>query len=256
MKYDPIKDRIFSLIRLFPALRRSLYLCLDFLLLRQRYVKREIRRYFRDGDSFYDAGAGLCQYSDYILSRYPRSHVFATDLKTDYMQSYAAFRPRRFAYQTADLVSFRPKNAYSMAIAIDILEHIEDDRAVLTNLHHALKDGGHLIISTPSNLDEAARYTEEHVRPGYDKSELEAKLRDAGFKIISSRFSYGPFGALAWKLQMQIPLDMLSATLFNALVLVLWYPMFIPLMELLMRLDMLKENDHGNGIIIVAQKTS
>nr|MDK2850675.1 hypothetical protein [Candidatus Cloacimonadota bacterium] len=254
MKYEPVKDNIFSLIRLFPTLRRIFYFCLDFILLRQRYVKREIKKYFKDGDRFYDAGAGFCQYSDYVLRRYPRAQVFATDLKTDYLQSYASYVGQRFSYQTADLVSFCPKISYNMAIAIDILEHIEDDRAVLRNLHNALKEGGYLIISTPSNLDKAARYAEEHVRPGYNKADLEKKLRDLGFKIVSSKYSYGPFGALAWKLQMKFPLAMLRATKYGAIFLPFWYLILSPLMELLMRLDILVDNKQGNGIIIVANK--
>ena len=254
MKYDPIKDQLFSLVRLFPTFRALFYKMLDFLLLRQRYVKREIRRYFHDGDSFYDAGAGFCQYSDFVLKRYPKSRVFATDLKTDYLSSYASLAGKRFSFKTADLQNYEPQNKFDLAIAIDILEHIEDDCAAITNLYNTLKDGAHLIISTPSNLDEAARYAEEHVRPGYDKEELEAKLIACGFEIISSRYSYGAFGALAWKLQMQIPLAMLDATKFNALVLLLWYPMFMPLMEFLVRLDMMKQNRRGNGIILVARK--
>ncbi|HOT40487.1 MAG TPA: hypothetical protein PKV08_04640, partial [Candidatus Syntrophosphaera thermopropionivorans] len=73
MEYEPLKDRVANLIRIFPSLREKFYCLLDLLLLRQRYVKREINRLFKPEDRFlyYDAGAGFCQYSCYVLKKYP-----------------------------------------------------------------------------------------------------------------------------------------------------------------------------------------
>jgi SAM-dependent methyltransferase len=254
MQYDPIKDRLASIIQVFPALRRMFYMALDFLLLRQRYVKAEIRKYFKDGMRFYDAGAGFCQYSDFVLNSYPKSTVLATDLKTDYLFAYQQVADSRFFYKTADLQVFCPKQQYDMAIAIDILEHIEHDLKALQNFHAALSEGGILIISTPSDQDEAARFTEEHVRPGYSKDELEAKLTSVGFEIISSRYSYGLWGALSWKLMMKYPLALLNKNLAWGMILPFWYLTLFPISELLMYLDMNSYNLYGTGILIVARK--
>lgn len=254
MKYDPIKDIAASAIAVFPALRVCFYKALDLLLLRQRYVKREILRYGKPAMRFYDAGAGFCQYGWFVLNKFPDSIVFATDLKTEYLRSFSAVAGRRFSYKSADLQQFRPETKYDMAIAIDILEHIEDDISTLQNFHYALKDGGILIISSPSDLDEAAKFTEEHVRPGYNKNELEQKLMDAGFEIVTSSFSYGYFGAISWKLMMKYPLLMLKKHKILALILPLYYMVVYPFSELLMQADLKRKNTTGTGLIVVARK--
>lgn len=256
MQYDPIKDKLAGLITLFPTLRKYFYKMLNVLLLRQRYVLREIKRYAQADMKFYDAGAGFCQYSHFVLQHYPQSRVFATDLKTDYLSSYALQQGDRFSFQSADLQDFVPQRRYHMAIAIDILEHIERDVQAMQNLYTALQPGGILIVSTPSDTDEAAKFTAEHVRPGYAKAELEQKLRICGFEIKKSIYSYGVLGALSWKLMLKYPLQILAKNKLNILLLPFWYALVYPLCEILMYLDLQMHNSTGTGILIVASKPS
>jgi SAM-dependent methyltransferase len=255
MHYDPIKDAFARYIAIFPAFRSLFYLALDMLLLRQHYVKRAIHKHFKDGDTFYDAGAGFCQYSAYILKKYPRSKAFAVDLKTDYLDSFARFNKQRFSWQHADLQSFVPEDKFNMAIAIDILEHIEDDVSAIKNLHTALLEGGLLIISTPSDLDEAAKFTAEHVRPGYSKHDLEQKIVKCGFSLLSSEYSYGFWGALSWRLLVKLPLSIFSKSKLSALLWPFYYFVsFIPA-QLMMLLDIHIPKAKGTGIIIIARKS-
>lgn len=260
MQYDPIKDRLARFIGIFPWARKLFYVTLDLLLLRQRYVKKALRRHSPVSGNwrFYDAGAGFCQYSWYMLKTFQNCTVFANDLKTDYLSGFALYAriafPGRFFWQQADLQDFIPKNIYQIITAIDILEHIPNDVAVLRNFHACLNPGGKLIISTPSDTDEAAKFTEEHVRPGYNKDELEEKLKQAGFGIVESIYSYGKWGALAWRLQMKHPLSLLLKSRFFGLLLPFYYLLVLPLAEVLMRLDLAVNNKQGTGIIIVAEK--
>lgn len=260
MEYDPLKDKAAELIRLFPALRIAFYKALDLLLLRQRYVKQAIGKHFCPKLRFryHDAGAGFCQYSWFALNCYPLAEVFATDLKSDYLGDFSAFASDRFrgrfSCQAADLQSFIPRRKYDLITAVDILEHIPDDEAVLMNFHQSLAPGGILIISTPSDTDEAARFTEEHVRPGYNRDELEAKLRQLGFTIRESAYSYGRWGSLAWRLLIKRPLEMWRKSRLSILILPFYLMLAYPLAEILMRLDLRADNQSGTGIIIVAAK--
>ena len=262
MQYDPVKDQAARLIKANRSARILFYRMLDLLLLRQRYVKRALRQ---QGAAFgqlryYDAGAGFCQYSWYVLKRFPAARVLATDLKREYLEDFAAFAssrfPRRFAWLEADLQNFVPEEKFQLVTAIDILEHIPDDAAVLRNFHACLEEGGKLIISTPSDLDIAARFTEEHVRPGYNKLHLEELLGACGFELEESVYSYGKWGALAWRLLMKHPLALLGKSYLWAILLPLYYLIVLPVAEVLMRLDLRAHNARGTGIFIVARKTA
>lgn len=260
MQYDPLKDRVAVLIRLFPAARILFYRLLDLILLRQRYVKKYIRKYCCGFPKlrYYDAGAGFCQYSWYILQKLGQSRVLATDLKADYLEDFAQFlhpeMAARFSWQEADLQTFTPPDEYDLITAIDILEHIPDDLATLRNFQHCLTKGGMLLISTPSDTDEAAKFTEEHVRPGYNKAELEDKLRACRFEIRESLYSYGVWGGLAWRLLIKHPLNLLSQSKLALIILPFYLLLVFPLAQLLMHLDLKRKNKTGTGLIIIAQK--
>lgn len=260
MKYDPVKNIFARLIERYPLIRKAFYFALDYLILRQSYVKNLILKYFPKDKSFvfYDAGAGFCQYSDFIMSRYQNAEIIAMDLKTDYMDSYHRYRSikkdKSLQIYQGDLQHFVcPKNQ-DLTIAIDILEHIEDDIAVLKNIYESSNQNALLIISTPSNLDPAAAFTEEHVRPGYDINELRSKLESSGFKIIELKYSYGFWGRIDWLFTMKFPLTLIGISKIFMLVLPLYYFIGIPFHLSMMLLDMITHNKKGNGIICVAQK--
>ncbi len=262
MKYDIVKDKIAFLIALIPALRILFYKALNCLILRQQYVFSLIKKLFPDRDAkfkMYDAGGGYLQYSDYILSHYSNSEVFAVDIKEDYIEKYYSYikgtkKEERFSHYCADLQSFIPKDNFDLIIAIDIMEHIENDRAVLENFSQVLNKHGKLIISTPSTFDKAAAFTEEHVRPGYDLCDLVEKLESAGFKIDSKKYTYGKYGAWYWKMAMKTPLTLLDKNKLAFLLLPFYYLLTFPIFSVLMKIDQKSDNKRGNGILVVASK--
>jgi len=259
MQYDRVKDKFAVAIDKFPVFRKMFYIFLDMLLLRQWYVKREIKKYFpiRKQLRFYDAGAGFGQYSYFILNKFKKALVHAVDIKTDYMDSFADYAKnvgwQNFTIQQADLVDYTPKESFDLIIAIDILEHIENDEQVLRNFRKVLDKGGKLIISSPSNFDESAKFTAEHVRPGYSKEEIISKLEKAGFKIRSFEYSYGKFGHIYWKLALKIPLTFISKFKILAILLPIYYILFYPIAFGFMLLDYYNKNEIGTGVIVVAE---
>ena len=259
MHYDKIKDKFAGIIDCFPAFRKLFYLALDILLLRQWYVKKAIKKHFPKDKPirFYDAGAGFGQYSCFVLRYFKNARVHAVDLKTDYMNSFARYAGRvgwqDFTAEQADLADHIPKDKFDLIAAIDILEHIEEDEKVLQNFRKVLAEGGKLIISSPGTFDESARFTAEHVRPGYNKDEIISKLHSAGFKIVSFDYSYGKFGHLAWLLTLKFPLSLLGISKIFWLLLPVYYLVFYPVSALFMRLDLLLKNKVGTGLIVVAE---
>lgn len=259
MQYDKVKDKLANIVDKSPIGRKFFYLLLDLLLLRQWYVKREIKKHFLNQATirFYDAGAGFGQYSYFIFKHFWNAEVHAVDLKAAYMESFERFAKKQswkgFTAQRVNLVEYVPKDKFDLIIAIDILEHIEDDEKVLQNFKKVLNSKGKLIISSPSNFDESAKFTSEHVRPGYSKEEICSKLEKAGFKIDSFEYSYGKFGQLYWKLALKIPLSIFSKSNIFGIFLPFYYLIFYPIAFMLMLLDYYSKNEIGTGVIVVAE---
>jgi SAM-dependent methyltransferase len=88
------------------------------------------------------------------------------------------------------------EDAFDAAVLMEVLEHVEDDRAALSELRRVVRDDGLLILSVP-NLAAPAPLLERlpvrsvharegpeyHFRDGYSPGELTGLLADHGFRI-------------------------------------------------------------------------
>jgi len=73
---------------------------------------------------------------------------------------------------------------HGLVAMFDVLEHIDDDRGTLAWLASVLDPGGYLVLTVPAHpflFDERDR--QAHHRRRYRRSELEEKLRAAGFEV-------------------------------------------------------------------------
>jgi len=83
-------------------------------------------------------------------------------------------------------------------VCCNVLEHIEDDRATLTDMREILRPQGRLILLVPA-LARLYGSLDIHLRHfrRYEKPELERKLSEAGFRIEDCRFVNRP-GVFGW----------------------------------------------------------
>jgi len=91
------------------------------------------------------------------------------------------------------------RNAFDVAGAFDVIEHIEEDEAVLAAMRDTVVPGGGLILAVPqhpflwSDTDQKAH----HVRR-YRRGELESKVEAAGLRVrFSSSYASLLFPAMA-----------------------------------------------------------
>lgn len=83
-----------------------------------------------------------------------------------------------------DVTKGKVGDQFDMIAAFDVIEHIEDDAAALSNINQMLSKEGVLIISVPqhmflwSKLDEIVKHKRR-----YSRRELVGKLEDKGFVI-------------------------------------------------------------------------
>ena len=146
------------------------------------------------------------------------------------------------------------------------MEHIVDDQAVFENFYRSLKNGGMLLISTPSdkggsdvhehddNKNESESFIDEHVRDGYNAGQIQEKLKNAGFSKTEAKYSYGWPGKLSWKLSMKYPILMLNASKVFLVIIPFYYLLTYWLAFILNFIDVRKKHKTGTGLVVKAWK--
>ena len=141
------------------------------------------------------------------LSKHIRKHehVLLTDYRIDYLtelqRKWADQRDLRIGKldMTAredyeQLREFAPDSV----VFLNVLEHIEDDRAVLRSLMDTVPAGCRVVVLVPYNMKLYSEFDRAlgHFRR-YAQGELEGKMREAGFEV-EKQFFFNKFGIFAW----------------------------------------------------------
>lgn len=141
------------------------------------------------------------------LSKFLKSHgtLLVTDNRNEYLSELRARWPEDKRLQVASLDlceaaqyeklrAFRPDTV----VCLNVLEHIENDRAVLRHLFDVLPIGARLVFLVPFNPKLTSEFDRQigHFRR-YAHGELEEKMREAGFDV-ERQFFFNKVGVLAW----------------------------------------------------------
>ncbi|MDR2928093.1 MAG: methyltransferase domain-containing protein [Cytophagaceae bacterium] len=273
MQYDPVKKSLGKIFNKTPQLRIFFYWLLDLLLLRSWYVHREVKRWAKTGRpnaSALDAGSGFGQYvwwlsnigEDWVISGFDIKPEQVADCNKFFFDMNLNLRVN---FKEADLTRINNVYEFDVILAIDVMEHIEDDEQVMRNFYQALRENGVLIISTPSDCGGSdthhhshnhgvAGFVDEHVRNGYNMQDIEVKLKRAGFSHVESRYTYGIPGNIAWKLSMKYPILMLNKTKYLFILLPFYYILTYPFAFILNCIDVTTKHKKGTGLLVVAKK--
>ena len=218
--------------------------------IRGAHFQREMKRL--QPHHILDAGCGLGAYSFWLARRFPNANIDAIDVNSEMIATAEHIRKhlnlRNIRFEVQPVEAIKAKKRYDLIVLVDVLEHLEDDAAVLTNIFDALLPGGHLYLHVPHSkqLRHFSRFRrwedKSHVREGYAYEDLLTLLRGIGFIVLDSRFTHGWWASLAWELnQLTLTRLPLAAIIFPLLMLfVLW--------------DAVKRNRAGNCIMVLARK--
>jgi len=238
------------------------------LLLRAWHISREIRKWAREKGKeadVLDAGSGFGQYTYFIARKNPGWKILGVDVKDEQIEDCTNFFNKinytNVSFEYADLTKFTNEGKYDLVLSVDVMEHILDDVNVFENLCLSMKQGGMLLISTPSDQGgsdvhdhDHESFIDEHVRDGYNIQEIEDKLKSAGFSKVSAKYSYGGPGKISWKLSMKYPILMLNASKVFFILLPFYYLLVFPFALLLNYLDVTGIHNTGTGLIVKAWK--
>lgn len=269
MHYDPVKNIFAAILKKYPILRIVFYKLLDIMFLRSWYVRRELKRlrklFGEKKISIYDAGSGYGQYTYFMAKHLNPCEIYSVDVKEDWIKDcrefFASQKINNVNFGIEDLTKIDHYEKFDLIVSVDVMEHIEDDKKVFSNFFNALKQGGCLLINTPSiyggsdvHEDQDQSFISEHARDGYSKEDLETKLHPLGFKTEQFKFTYGFWGDKAWRLGIKYPIMMVNISKLFLAVLPVYYIITFPFTLIMMLIDFNNNNKIGSGINIILKK--
>jgi SAM-dependent methyltransferase len=151
---------------------------------RNRLILWALERHFPVARRFLEVGCGTGFVLSGIAQAHPGLAVTGSEVATEGL-GFAARRMPGATLVQMDARRIPYRAEFDVAGAFDVIEHIEDDRAVLKELRSALMPGGGLLLTVPQHPSLWSEYDARahHVRR-YTAPELRAKVEEAGFEIL------------------------------------------------------------------------
>ena len=153
---------------------------------RNELILWSLNQYFAKPKHYAEIGCGTGYVLQAVEQALPETAIVGTELFVEGLK-FAAQRCKRAKLVQLDARTIPYRNQFDVVGIFDVLEHIEDDEAVLKQIEKSLVYGGGVLITVPqhqwlwSSVDEAAC----HVRR-YSAKELAKKVEAAGFEIVRS----------------------------------------------------------------------
>jgi len=151
---------------------------------RNRLILWALKKYFADAKNLLEIGCGTGFVLSGIAATFPDINLSGSEVSASGL-GYAAQRVPGATFFQMDARSIPFVGEFDAIGAFDVIEHIEQDEAVLAQMFAALKPGGGLLLTVPqhpflwSEMDVGAH----HVRR-YRADELKRKVTQAGFEVV------------------------------------------------------------------------
>ena len=131
--------------------------------------------------------------------------LLATDYRVDYVNELRE-RWGEMSSVNVSQIDLRESISYEVVrrfrpdtvVCLNVLEHIEDDRAVLNNLRRVLPQNARIVFLVPYNPKLTSEFDRQigHFRR-YDRRELDHKMKEAGF-TVERQIYFNKMGVFAW----------------------------------------------------------
>ena len=169
------------------------------------WMAETIRSYC--GQRLLEIGSGVGNLTRQLV---PRTQYVASDINPLYLDALSALSLERPYLKSSycdvtDIDSFpRLETGFDTVVCLNVIEHLEFDRAALSNMRSVLAEGGRAVILVPHNqwnfgtLDTVLGH---HRR--YSKESLREVAEDAGF-VVRDIFEFNRIGTPAWFLNGKI----------------------------------------------------
>jgi SAM-dependent methyltransferase len=149
---------------------------------RNQLVFWALKKYFPDAQSFLEVGCGTGYVLSGIETQFPDLKLQGSEIFTRGL-NFASERLTNAELFQMDARNIPFDQEFDVIGAFDVIEHIQEDTLVLSELYRATKQG--ILLTVPQHpwlWSQADDYA-HHVRR-YRAQELKAKVEAAGFRII------------------------------------------------------------------------
>jgi SAM-dependent methyltransferase len=161
-----------------------------------RFLRDLISRFAGDTTAVLDFGAGIGTFTDSL--GIPRSRVACVEPDTD-----AQVRLAGLGFEVHANLNDVVDERFTYVFTLNVLEHIKDDRAVISELYRVLQPGGRLFIYVPAfDLLYSAMDANVGHHRRYRMKDMTHLLQSAGFHIEKRAYTdaLGFFATLAYKM--------------------------------------------------------
>jgi ubiquinone/menaquinone biosynthesis C-methylase UbiE len=150
---------------------------------RSKLIVWAVRRYFPGAATLLDVGCGSGGVAAALGRALPAVRIVAGDVLISGLQIAKSRTPGQEFIQL-DVSAIPYDAAFSVVGAFDVLEHLDDDEAVLREMWRAAVPGGGIILTVPQHrwLWSAVDDFSQH-RRRYSRGELRDKVERAGFRV-------------------------------------------------------------------------
>lgn len=150
---------------------------------RNRLIVWVLRRHFPQLRRYLEIGCGTGFVLAGVADAFPQARLTGSEVFSAGLP-YAAGRVEKAELLQMDARRIPYVDEFDVIGAFDVLEHIDEDEAVLGEMSRALRPGGGIIITVPQHPWLWSRQDEYacHVRR-YRSGELREKVQRAGFRV-------------------------------------------------------------------------
>ncbi len=145
-----------------------------------------LKKYAPNFNNFLEIGCGTGYVLSGIKKQFPSAKLSGSEIFLEGLKFAAERMPTTELFQMdARKIPFNEE--FDAVGIFDVLEHIEEDEAVLSQIYKSLKSAGLIIITIPQH-DWLWSITDEYAfhKRRYSADEIEKKVQAAGFKIVRS----------------------------------------------------------------------
>lgn len=147
---------------------------------RNRLILDTWRRFFPAEGRFLEVGCGTGFVLRGVGEAFPRVERTGTEIFEKGLE-IARERNPAASFVQLDARHLPWRDHFDVIGAFDVVEHIEEDEAVLAEMRAALKPGGGVILTVPQHMFLWSDFDEQaHHKRRYTRRELTGKLRRAG----------------------------------------------------------------------------